>query len=440
MAYSALVTRIHTRPVEGLDNLVLGTCAGYQVLVGKDTEDGALGCFFESGGQLDQAFCEAHDLIRRKNLDTGAAEGGYFEENRRVKALKLRGIKSEGFWVPLWYFDYLGLGKDLPYMVEGFTFTELEGSPICCRYETPATRRAMAQGKKAPRGETKWFRKQPDIEQFRRASGLIPAGSVIYITEKLHGTSHRVGLALEEQPLTWWQKFIDRWGIAYVHPKRVWQKLDGSKNVILNNPEGRVSYYGSDDFRHRMTEGLDLRKGETVYGEIVGWHTADGLIMGAQDTKGLKEVAKQYGPKMVYAYGCTPGTCEFWVYRITMTNEDGQVEELSFPRVQQRTGELGLKCVPLLYTCYYGDSTFPAFEGTETGRERLSAFVEAIVNGAGMDAHPSTVDPSHIREGAVVRYESEHGTGWLKHKSFVFGTLEGYIKSNDEYVDLEEIS
>ncbi len=412
--------------------------------MGKDAEEGALGVIFPPDGQLDQAFCEAHDLIRRKNLDTGAAEGGYFEENRRVKALKLRGIKSEGFWVPLWYFDYLGLGKDLPYMVEGFAFTELEGSPICCRYETPATRRAMAQGRKAPRGETKWFRKQPDIEQFRHASGLIPAGSVIYITEKLHGTSHRVGLALEEQPLTWWQKFIDRWGIAYVTPKKEWKKLDGSKNVILNSAEDRVgtSYYGTDDFRHRMTHDLDLRKGETVYGEIVGWYGMDtgSTIMGAQDTKGLKEVAKQYGPKMVYVYGCAPGICEFWVYRITMTNEDGEVEELSFPRVQQRAVELGLKCVPLLKV-YVMLDTDRDTRDPKLSHVLLQQTVDGIVNGStGQEALPSTVDPSHIREGVVVRYESEYGTGWLKHKSFVFGTLEGYIKSDDNYVDLEEVS
>lgn len=46
---------------------------------------------------------------------------------------------------------------------------------------------------------------------------------------------------------------------------------------------------------------------------------------------------------------------------------------------------------------------------------------------------PSTIDPSHIREGVVVRANDS----WYKNKSFVFGVLEGYIKDQGE-IDMEE--
>jgi len=47
-------------------------------------------------------------------------------------------------------------------------------------------------------------------------------------------------------------------------------------------------------------------------------------------------------------------------------------------------------------------------------------------------------DPSHIREGVCIRVEhaNEHFT--LKHKSWLFGALEGYLKDKDEVVDAEE--
>lgn len=441
MSYQALVTRITTRPIPGADNIVLGNCNGYQVIVSKDTQDGELGVFFEQGGQLSEEFCRVHDLIRRKDPETGLAAGGYFEENRRVKAVKMRGVKSEGFWVPVGHFGYCwNAGPSARqeflthYLQEGTQFTELNGHPICCRYETPATRRAAqnAQRGKQFRGETPYFRKQPDIEQFRHLKNMIPDDAVIYITEKLHGTSHRVGYVLDNKPQTRWQRFLS-WGLGRKISTREYTFLDGSKNVILDSEGKRAEtharnpYYPSDNFRLRATRDLPLHKGETVYGELVGWHSPDGLIMGAQETKGLPEVAKAYGPKMVYSYGQEPGTCGFYVYRITMTNEDGVVTELSWPQVERRAKELGVPTVPLLQA--------------QVGKSYLDLFMELAVNGdSGQDAKPSTLDSSHIREGVVVRWESPSGTGWLKHKSWVFGVLEGYLKGDDTYVDTEEIS
>jgi hypothetical protein len=88
MSYNAIVARIHTRPLPGSDNIILGSCRGYQVIVGKNIEDGQLGVFFEAGGQLSEGFAAANDLVRRKDAE-GKPAGGYFEENRRVKAVKM---------------------------------------------------------------------------------------------------------------------------------------------------------------------------------------------------------------------------------------------------------------------------------------------------------------------------------------------------------------
>ncbi len=51
---------------------------------------------------------------------------------------------------------------------------------------------------------------------------------------------------------------------------------------------------------------------------------------------------------------------------------------------------------------------------------------------------PSTVDPTHIREGVAVRFEPPFNI--LKHKSWEFLFLEGVLKEQPDHVDLEEIS
>ena len=58
-----------------------------------------------------------------------------------------------------------------------------------------------------------------------------------------------------------------------------------------------------------------------------------------------------------------------------------------------------------------------------------------------LEVGPSTLDHTHIREGVVVRVENPDGTThFLKAKSYEFKVLEGIIKNNDSYVDMEEVS
>lgn len=445
--YDAVVSRITTRPIPGADNILLGSIAGYNVIVSKETQDGQLMAFFPGGGVLSEEFCKVHDLIRRTAED-GTKTGGYFEENRRVRAVKMRGCKSEGFCVPLDHFEYTGV--DSKVFIDGYTFSELNGHKICTKYVTPATAKRAQQVRAFKRGETPMFRKQPDIDQFRIGRGLIPDGSVIYITEKVHGTSFRYGYVLEETVPTRWEKIraalIRPLGIKTTY--RGWKYLNGSKNVILEHSDERNSYYGSDEFRNRVVAGISLRKGETLYGEITGWtHDARngdltvsydkrvGAIMEPQDVTKLKDKTAQerYGKTMFYSYGNSYGECSIFIYRITIANEDGQTVELSWPQVKQRSCELGLHHVPelnsFIYSEYFG------------GISELEKVVDLPVNGeSGMEALPSTIDSSHMREGVVVRAESEYGTMFLKHKSYCFGIMEGYIKDLDDSVDLEEIS
>lgn len=260
--YAALVTRIHTRKHPDADKLLIGTCGQYQVVVGTDTEDGQLGLFFESDGQLSEEFAAKNDLVRRKNED-GTPAGGMFEQNRRVKSIKLRGVKSEGFWCPLDKVAYTGV--PMSQLVEGQQITELNGHPICNKYFTPATQRQGKARYKEQR-DNAMFHKHIDTGMFKRESASIPIGSTIVITEKLHGTSARIGHVIDSIPIKrgWLSEVFARlFGLP--DSRREWRHLIGSRNVILEHRTGE-GFYGEEAFRHKSAEGIKLHKGEVVYG------------------------------------------------------------------------------------------------------------------------------------------------------------------------------
>ena len=126
---------------------------------------------------------------------------------------------------------------------------------------------------------------------------------------------------------------------------------------------------------------------------------------------------------MIYSYGLPEGGREVYVYRITRTTEDGTETELSWFQVEQRCRELGLKTVPVLY------------KGVATCFDDVDVVVKSLVTDMS-----SSLDERHLMEGVCIRIENSQGTLVLKEKNYLFGVLEGYLKENKDYVDVEESS
>lgn len=422
MSYNAIICKVHTRPHPNADRLQLGDALGTQVILGLDTQEGELGVLFPSDGQISEEYCTANDLVSRLD-ESGNRAGGYFAKNRRVRTQKFRGEKSDGYWAPLSSFNFIH--EELPTFTEGMTFDTLAGIPICNKYFTPATLRAINSGQKKSHINAH-FAKHVDTGQFAREHQNIPDGSIVYITEKLHGTSGRFGFVLDEieLPLTRWET-IKSWFGVRVLPTVVeeFTNLLGTRNVILGKYSG-ANYYGDEGFRHASVRALEGRlfKGESIYFELVGWTNTGAPIMPPADISVLKDkqLAKLYPKQMHYSYGCDQGTCALFVYRITRVTDDGHTTELSWPQVKARAAQLGLKTVPDLAVLI-------------TGLVDLNREIEEACEGA------SSIDDRHIREGMVLRVETPRGeTYFLKHKSFTFKVLEGMIKEQDDYVDTEE--
>ena len=415
--YQAIIARIKTRPHPNADRIQLADVCGTTVVVGLDQKDGDLGVYFPSDGVLSHEFCLANNLYNKSaRAKLGLPpEGpiGFFDHHRRVRTQGFRGQKSDGFWLPLDCLAYLHGGA--PFIVsEGQMFDTWQGQEICRKWTTRQVGAANTPSNRRNK-ELLSFPKHMDTEQWDYYWKDIPDGSLLTITEKIHGTSHRVGMVKTAKK--WWEF----WRPAY-------QPVHGSRNVVLTAHSGRTSYYGSDEFRYKAVGTPDLRKGEVVYGEIVGFVGAGQPIMPSHtvDQKELPDVAQAFGPTVSYHYGQPDGHAKFVVYRIVQFNEDGEAVELSHPQVVRRATALGYDVVPKLMQlmCYTIDS------------EVVTAAVQQLV---GDIYRPSLVAPNQMAEGVVIRVDTPDGhIRFLKKKSYAFKLLEGIIKSDETYADIEE--
>lgn len=193
--YCAYVTRIHNlRKHTNADRLLCGECFGNTVIVDLGTDPDQLGVYFPTDGKLGLEFAQKNDLLRRKD-ENGAPAGGYLDpEKRNIKALKLRGEKSDGLFLPL---SCLASFTDIKKLQEGDTISVLNGITICEKY-IPAVKRASGSGggnhvRKRSDPISPLFQEHADTEQLAYNLSAFHAGDLVEVTLKMHGTSQRTG-------------------------------------------------------------------------------------------------------------------------------------------------------------------------------------------------------------------------------------------------------
>jgi hypothetical protein len=441
MSYKAIVTSLkNVRPHSNADRVQLATCHGNQVVISLNSQEGELGVYFPSDGQLSPEFCKANNLYRDSTLNSDPEKTGMFDTNRRVRAQKFRGEISDGFWVPLSNFSFI---KGSVLVDEGFEFDELNGTPICSKYINPATAKVARenQGKKTRTAKTSiMFKEHFDTEHFGKNIFKFEPEHTIIITEKLHGTSGRIGHVMVERDLTWKERLAKRFGIKV--QENEWKYMNGTRRVVLEETSG--TQFHDPTIRDKAFNLFrdNLRKGETVFFEIVGSESTGAMIMPSVDTTkmGDKEFTKAFGKTMSYTYGTEPGQCEIYVYRMTLTTEDGQSIDYAWDDVVKRCNEIGVKTVPFICKTTLTEigmavtmkTGTPSFEYND--RDAKDEFERLVtLYGTG----PSILDARHIKEGVCVRIEGGLHNQTFKFKSFEFKVLEGIIKDSG-IIDAEE--
>ncbi len=452
--YNAYITRIknlHKHP--NADRLQIGECFGNTVIVSMEYEDNQLGIYFPSDGQLSVAFAEANNLLRKKD-DAGNNIGGYMDPDKRnVTAIKLRGEKSDGLFLPLRSLESFG---DVSTLREGDRIDNFNGHEICCKY---VPRRNVRHGHYSGGNKTRkkkvlvapLFSEHADTEQLAYNLGAFKPGDEIEITLKMHGTSQRTGYlpVLKGYKRTLWDKITRKEG----KPIYDWGYVSGTRRTVLEDFEG--GYYGSNEFREAHSKFFEgkLNKGETVYFEVVGFTHTGAPIMASGDNKKLqdKDFVKQYGQTTVFSYGCESTgkktlygnddngafaietevpQSDMYVYRMTMTNEDGFVIDYTPDFMRYRCEQMGVKTVPVFARVILPPAEY--FDDEHTVGNYVMAMAEQYYDG------PDPVGKTHVREGVVVRIINRPKFCAYKHKNWFFKALEGIVKVEAEAPDIEE--
>ena len=459
MSHCGYVTTLNNvRPHPNADRLVLANCFQSTVCVAKDQyTEGQIGVYFETDLQLSMEFCEKNGLLAVYENGVNVS-GGYMDPAKRnVRAIKLRGEKSDGLFLPLTCLASTGV--NIEDFKVGDQITTVNGHEICRKFipARPAQRTAAGGAgkrvkRRAKRSIAPQFFEHKDTEQLQYNLDLFKPGDYIEITRKLHGTSGRTAYVKTFQGMkrTFWDWLFRREGEATYD----WGIVSGTRRTIMDTFEG--GFYGSNEFRKQYHDFFDgkLLKGETVYYEIVGFTHDGGSIMGQCSNKKLndKEFIKQYGETTTFSYGCAPsplyevithtdGSVEqrvlkpqsrMFVYRMTMTNEDGEVVEYTPDQVRHRCMYMGAEFVPVEWSGIIPEHPGSHDDPTITAGEWVMKKVEQFYDG------PEPLDPTHVREGCVVRIINRPTFTAYKHKNFAFKVLEGIIKDTATAPDMEE--
>lgn len=362
--YLAKVVNINTftpHPNPEVTKLKCAHVDGFNIIVGIDEKPGIY-IYFPTSSQINDKLLSYANLYRHTDKNSNPEKSGFFEDNGRVKAIKLKGLVSEGFLLPydiLSNFIVSSTNKELDQIYDGIEFDSVEDNGkefwICKKYIIKQTQQHGASVKaKQPKGISKivenQFRFHYETCQYKRNPYFIKPDDYIHISSKIHGTSHISANVICQFRRSWFKRFLINIYNLFTRDDvdaNVYQQYDNLyasrtvvKNAYPNQDTGgyyKCNVWGEADKILRPV----LQKGMTIYAEIVGF-LPDGNYI-----------------QKNYDYGCIrPESNETYthekhfkvrVYRITLTNIDGQVHEFSPREVQIWCNNNGLVPVTELY-------------------------------------------------------------------------------------------
>lgn len=233
--YSATVISVGALvELPGLDNLVGVPVLGCTALTQRDVSVGDLRIAFTAETALSEEYARENNLFRDESLNSDPKEVGYLEKNARIRAIRLRGNTSSALLMPLSSLAYTGINPDE--LREGDTFDTLNGHPICRKYEVQKQHRqdpAKSKIDKAfKRVDKKIFPEHLSTDSYWRNKHLLQDSREVVITQKLHGTSIRVGRVPVLRNKSWTERVFVNGVFRIKTPEYEYRVVCGSRKVI----------------------------------------------------------------------------------------------------------------------------------------------------------------------------------------------------------------
>ena len=369
--YLAIVSKVSTlKPIENADKLCTTVLNGYDIIVQKTTQIGDIVVFFPMETAICEKFLSANnqygisdyeknanaeevkalmdaamdetDADKTKELmDAAKSRVGFFNKYGRVTMLKLRGVYSCGFVMPIVSMEvaYPELaGTDWESLV-GTEFNMVGDEEFCKKFiprikkhEKHTSERGSRQYRRFQKKMTKFdriipenFARHYETENIEKVIREIRPTDTVIVTVKLHGTSGIFSNILCNRQLSKWEKIKKFFGFKVQTTE--YGNVYSSRNVIKNqyiNKDVTSGFYNVDAWApvNEMLKPF-LTEGMTVYGEIVGYvEGTDKPIQTKHD------------------YGCEIGEWKFLPYRISTVNESGKKYEWNVSEVDEWTRKI----------------------------------------------------------------------------------------------------
>ena len=422
---------------------------GYTILVGIDEQPGKF-IYFPTSSCINPQFLAFANLYRHAEKNNDETKTGMFEDNGRVKSIKLKGQLSEGFLLPIqillnFIVDSTNIELSENECPVGTEFNEVEHNGksfwISKKY-------IVEHNQACGNGQSHYNKRQKKLNNFNRVIDsqfefhydtvlvkktpeAINPNDVIHLSHKWHGTSAIFSYVLCKHPLTWKEK------IAKFLTGEEFNKYDylyASRSVIKNeniNPSAKAGFYGEgNDVWAEAFKVIKpyLIKGMTIYAEICGYLPNGGYI------------------QKHYDYGCVPPEknetytygkhFKIMIYRIKLTNVDGVNHEFSTQEVQTWCKNNGL--TPVIQ-CYYGKAK-DLYPELDTKTHWNENFLECLANDERFYMEMKSPDCVNEvpHEGLVIKKEDMIARAW-KLKCFAFTDKENKALDKGE-ANIEDLA
>ena len=330
--------------LEGCDNIQSSLIFGCNVIISKDVKIGDIGIYFPAETALSDNFLSVNNLYRDKELNVDKNKVGFFEKNRRIRTMKLRGFKSEGFFTPLSSLNCIIKNQeDILNFEIGTDFDHIDGQMICEKYFVPTKQvQNISKNNRIKRFNrllNNQYRLHIDTGTLAKNIYCIQPTDLIQISEKIHGSSFISSNILCNKKLTLKDKIAKWLGVNVIDKE--YDNIFGSRKVIKNQYlyKNKLNHLYEEDIWGIVNKELQsyLLEGMTIYGEVCGY-----LSTG-------KPIQKNFD------YGCSIGKHDIYIYRITTTSPSGKVFEWSTKQIQDWCKQNGLKAVLEHYYGYAKD-------------------------------------------------------------------------------------
>ena len=307
------------------DRLQIVTVDYQNIIVNMSFKEGDIVVFVPAEAQINKEFLSKTNSFRSTDLNVDREViPGFFEENCRVKAIRLQKLVSFGYIIPVEKIEEIYNVKISNLLDTEFDM--IKDIQFVKKYESTKNLNKLnnISGNKTIKVKTQDLESKIKEKQFKfhistshlgKNIGRVNPSDIISITNKVHGTSFIIANLLVKRDLKWYEKLLLKMKVGI--SKYQYECICSSRTRVRDISNDKM-IEEKDIYRTIRNEIKDcIPKGFTLYGEAIGFDTNGAYIQNQYD------------------YGCNEKEHKIQIYRITFTNEDGLSFELSYDQIKE---------------------------------------------------------------------------------------------------------